>query len=210
MASMKDCPKSLKDKAERLARRQLLNQEHAAPLTRFVEEISRQHPEKSVPYFDPLDGGTRAQCLFVLEAPGSNAVESGFISRNNNDETAKNFFEINVEVGIPREKTITWNIVPWYIGTGEKIRPATTDDIDAGLPYLHSLIDLLPNLQIVVLIGKKAQRVKEELKSRYANIRIFECYHPSPLVLNTNPRNRQKILEALKPVSEFLSKAVSD
>jgi len=207
---MKDYPKSLKDEAERLARKQLLNQEHVAPLTRFVEEIIRQHPKKSTPYFDPFDGGTRAQCLFVLEAPGPNAVESGFISRNNNDESAKNFFEINMEAGIPREKTIIWNIVPWYIGTGKKIRPATTNDINMGLPYLHSLIDLLPNLQIVVFIGKKAQRVKKELKSRYTDIRIFECYHPSPLVINTNPRNRRKIIEALKPVSDILSQAISD
>ena len=207
---MKDRPKSLKDEAERLARMQLLNQEHVAPLTRFVDEITRQNPDKSIPYFDPLDGGTKAQCLFVLEAPGANAVESGFISRNNNDVSAKNFFEINVEAGIPREKTISWNIVPWYIGTGKKIRPATTDDINTGLPYLHSLVDLLPNLQMVVLIGKKAQRVKKELKSQYADIRIFECYHPSPLVINTNPRNRQKIIEALKPVSDILTQAISD
>ncbi len=207
---MKDCPKSLKDEAERLVRKQLLNQGHVAPLTRFVEEISRQHPEKSIPYFDPLDGGTRARCLFVLEAPGSNAVESGFISRNNNDESAKNFFEINVEAGIPREKTITWNIVPWYIGTGKKIRPATTDDINTGLPYLYRLIELLPILQIVVLIGKKAQRVKKDLKSRYADIKIFECYHPSPRVINTNPKNRQKIIETLKPVSNILSQAINE
>ena len=207
---MKDYPKSLKDEAERLARKQLLNQEHVAPLTRFVEKITRQHPKKGIPYFDPLDGGTRAQCLFVLEAPGPNAVESGFISRNNNDNSAKNFFEINLKAGIPREKTIIWNIVPWYIGTGKKIRPATTDDINMGLPYLHELINLLPNLQIVVLIGKKAQIVKKELENQYADIRLFECYHPSPMVINTNPRNRQKIIEALKPVSDILNQAIRD
>ena len=204
---MKDCPKSLKHEAERSARKRLLKHEHIAPLTRYVDAIISQHPDKSIPYFDPLDGGTRAQCLFVLEAPGQNAVRSGFISRNNDDESAKNFFEINVEAGIPREKTITWNVVPWYIGTGKKIRPATADDIRAGLTYLNSLIDLLPNLQIIVLVGKKAQRVKRKLESQYDYIRIFECYHPSPLVVNTNPRNKQKIIEALRPVSHILSQA---
>jgi len=109
-----------------------------------------------------------------------------------------------VEAGIPRKKTITWNIVPWYVGTGKKIRKANIDDINKCLPYLHSLIDLLPNLQMVVLVGGSARRVKKELKNRYADIKIFECYHPSPLVINTNPRNRQKIIEALKPVSDIL------
>jgi uracil-DNA glycosylase len=201
---MEDRPKSLKHKAEQLARKRLLNQEHITPLTCFVDEVAQKHPDKDIPYFDPLDGGIRAQCLFVLEAPGPKAVESGFVSRNNNDESAKNFFEINVEAGIPRKKTITWNIVPWYIGTGKKLRKANIDDINQGLPYLHSIIDLLPDLKIVVLVGGNARRVKKELKSRYAGIKIFECYHPSPLVINTNPRNRQKIIQALKPVSDIV------
>jgi hypothetical protein len=53
-----------------------------------------------------------AECLFLLEAPGGNAVE--FISRNNNDETAKNFFKLNTDANLPRMRTVSWNIVPWY------------------------------------------------------------------------------------------------
>ena len=120
-----DYPKSLGDPNERERRRTLLREKHIAPLTDFVDQIRKEQNKKDeVPYFDPLDGGINAQCLFVLEAPGPKTKVSGFISRNNPDETAKNSFEFHKEAGIPREKTILWNIVPWYIGSGKKIRAA--------------------------------------------------------------------------------------
>jgi hypothetical protein len=65
----------------------------------------------------------------LLEAPGGRAVGSGFVSRNNPDETAKNFFLLNQEAGLPRSRTVTWNVVPWYVGSGEKIRAVTDADI---------------------------------------------------------------------------------
>ena len=40
-----------------------------------------------IPHFDPLDGGSNAQVLFLMEAPGPKASASGFVSRNNPDET---------------------------------------------------------------------------------------------------------------------------
>jgi hypothetical protein len=40
--------------------------------------------------------------LFVLEAPGPQAVRSGFMSRNNPDETAKNWFDPSRDTGINR------------------------------------------------------------------------------------------------------------
>jgi len=201
---MEDRPKSLKNEAERVARRQLLKQEHILPLTCLVDEIKQDQPHKKTPYFDPLDGGIEAQCLFVLEAPGPKAVESGFVSRNNNDETAKNFFKINEGAGIPRTKTITWNIVPWYLGKDGKIQAAKSSDIEAGLPYLFRLRELLPKLRVIVLVGRKAQKVEQELRTRFTDIEVFKCYHPSPLFVNNNKRNRQKILDELKLVKHIL------
>ena len=42
---------------------------------------------------------TDAAILYLLEAPGRRAIESGFVSRDNPDETAKNFFLLNIEAG---------------------------------------------------------------------------------------------------------------
>lgn len=205
---MEDRPKSLKDEAERMARKQMLNQNHILPLTCFVDEIKRERPDKDVPFFDPLDGGTEAQCLFVLEAPGRMTKKrsgSGFVSRNNNDESAKNFFEVNKVADIPRKKTVTWNIVPWYIGAGEKRRTPSNSEIETGLMYLYRLIDRLPNLRIIVLVGMQAQKVEKEFSAKYPDIEIFKSFHPSPLFVNNKPQNKQKIIDALKPVSAILA-----
>src|SRR5258707_58093 len=111
-----DAPKCLRDRAQCDARVALLRSPMMGALTAFVESVRAEAGEAGVPHFDPLDGGVGAECLFLLEAPGPQAVLSGFVSRNNPDPTAKNWFELNVAVGIDRRRTMTWNIVPWYIG----------------------------------------------------------------------------------------------
>jgi uracil-DNA glycosylase len=115
-----DTPKLLCNQAARDARLLQLTERHIAPLSRFVQQLRRKIPNGAIPEFDPWDGGTDAEILYMLEAPGPKAVLSGFISRNNPDETAKNFFELNIAADIPRKRTICWNIVPWYIGSGKK------------------------------------------------------------------------------------------
>jgi uracil-DNA glycosylase len=63
-----------------------LTEPHVAPLTAFVEALrAEMGPGVGLPHFDPLDGGVEAEVLYLLEAPGPRAVESGFISRNNPD-----------------------------------------------------------------------------------------------------------------------------
>lgn len=160
-----------------------------------------------MPDFDPLDGGVHAEGLFLLEAPGGRAVGSGFVSRNNPDETAKNFFELNEEAGLPRERTVTWNVVPWYVGSGTKIRAVTAADIRASEPYLLQLLQLLPALRVVVLIGRKAQRVMPVFERSMPNCAVFQCPHPSPLSLNGRPGQRLAILHCLKAVVAHLGLA---
>jgi hypothetical protein len=123
------------------------------PLRDFVQSLRNEiGPEARIPDFDPWDGGTAAEILFLLEAPGAKALFSGFISRNNPDETAKNFFELNAQAGIPRERTITWNIVPWYIGSGSRIRPANNRE---PLPYCDFLTYFRPYALLCSSVGKQ-------------------------------------------------------
>ena len=129
---------------------------------------------------------------------------SGFVSRNNPDETAKNFFQLNQQSGISRKRTITWNIVPWYIGSGSRIRAANSDDIEAGIRPLNSLLDLLPSLRAIVLIGQKAQRGSIHIARLRRNVRLFKSPHPSPLFINKSPLNREKILIVLREVAPHL------
>jgi len=207
------------------ARRAQLQEPHIKSLTAFVEELRSEvgsaiiayflalSPEVgvtsiSIPYFDPWDGGIDAECLFLFEAPGGNAVKSDFISRNNNDQTAENFFNFNVEAGLSRERTVSWNIVPWYIGSQAKIRPATKKDIEVAVQHLLRLFDLLPKLRAVVLHGLKAQQAEGYLSRPKPDLKIFKLPHPSPLFVNNKTGNKDIIVKGLKDVRQWLDEGV--
>ena len=210
LAATMDAPKTLADASARKARLAALSEPHIAPLTAFVKRLRQAagHVE-GVPEFDPLDGGVLAECLFLLEAPGGRAVGSGFVSRNNPDETAKNFFLLNEEAGLLRARTVTWNVVPWYVGSGEKIRAVTGADIQTSSPHLQELLGLLPALRVVVLVGRKAQRARPVFERLASHCMLFECPHPSPLSLNGRPERRSEILQCLKAVAAQLSMAAN-
>jgi hypothetical protein len=71
--------------------------------------------------------------------------------------------------------------VPWYIGSGQKIRPAQTDDLAEGLPYLLELLRLLPALRIVVIMGQKPTSAKHHIRTARPDLVIVRSPHPSPL-----------------------------
>jgi uracil-DNA glycosylase len=202
-----DTPKLLGTSAaleERLAQ---ISQHHVKALTQYVCRLRDATPGAIIPNFDPWDGGVEADVLYLLEAPGPKARDSGFISRNNPDETAKNFFLINSEAGIPRKRTVTWNVVPWYIGSEAKIRPAHRNDISQARESLVDLLILLPRLRIVVLFGGKAQTVQSWFQSERPELIVFSAPHPSPLFVNRASANRMKILEVLRSVGSAMNAA---
>jgi hypothetical protein len=88
--------RAMRDPAVREARLAALHQPHIAPLTEFVHSL-RTREGNEYPYFDPADGGVNASILFLLEKPGPMTVPkgrglrqgSGFISRDNDDPSAK-------------------------------------------------------------------------------------------------------------------------
>lgn len=206
MMLVSDEPKSLKNPKERAARLARVDNPHVRPLNQLVRRVRREAGQGSaVPFFDPDDGGIEARCLFLLEAPGPGAVASGFVSRNNPDETAKNFLLLNREAGLDRKLTVSWNIVPWYIGTGAKIRPARSDDIARGSEYLEPLLASLPRLRVVVLVGRKAQRAETRVRDLIPAADVVHMLHPSPLVLNTNKEARGVALGVLKQVAAAIA-----
>lgn len=152
-----------------------------------------------VPGFDPKNGNERAKYLFLLEAPGPKAVESGLISFDNLDPTARNFREQLAAAGISREEIAVWNIVPWYIGNegGTAIRPATGQDVRAGIEFLAPLISAMPHLRCIILVGGTARQAHLFL-SRTTNVRIVCCHHPSARVVNINPAAANENIEIFR------------
>ncbi|HDC4323848.1 uracil-DNA glycosylase [Aeromonas hydrophila] len=201
-----DIAKMLADDAAIKARMAQLEEPHIRALTQFVRDLrENMGAEAAIPYFDPWDAGVQAEVLFLLEAPGPKAKNSGFISMNNPDETAKNIFEITHAIDLDRRRILLWNTVPWYIGSGQRIRAANTKDIRQGIDSLAQLLALLPCLQAVVLVGKKAQKVEKHIRAVAPQLNIFTSPHPSPMFVNRKPENRSLLLNDWQHVQKSLA-----
>ncbi len=189
----------------------MLGQPHVAPLTAFVRSIRQRRaaidldfqPE-DVPFFDPLDGGIHARVLFLSEAPGPQAVRSGFISRNNPDSTAENNFRMQSAAGIIRSSTVRWNVVAWYIGDRKRIRPANVLDFGESRPYLRELLGLLKELRIVALLGLKAQAAWDAAEIP-CQARVVRTYHLSPLSMNTSIERREHVQASFREIARELN-----
>ena len=201
-----DQPKILADDEIRQARLAQLDEPHMRPLTQFVCRLREEMGEDAaIPNFDPWDGGINAEVLFLLEAPGPRARNSAFVSMNNPDETAKNFFLACQTTGIERKRIVIWNIVPWYIGSDTRIRAANASDIKQGIGSLTDLLSLLPKLRAIVLVGKKAQRAEKHLATIAPELTLFTSPHPSPMFVNNKPGNRDVLIARLQPVQQLLA-----
>lgn len=193
-----------------------LREPHVAPLTDYVLRLRAKHGGgEAVPWFDPDDGGINARVLLLLEAPGPRALGtdsprpasrgSGFISATNNDPTARITLACRTEAGLTADQCVHWNAVPWYIGDGTRIRPATTADLVAALPATRELLGLLPDLRVVVLLGNKAQDAWPRLTTRYPStvrISVLPCPHPAPRSTN-RPGARDHIVTTLRQANDL-------
>jgi uracil-DNA glycosylase len=199
-------PKSLRDEANRVTRHASIHQPHVADLNGFVETLrARKGDGYQVPFFDPFDGGATARALLLMEAPGRRAVESGFVSRDNPDETAKNIFEMSLSAGLNRQDCILWNVRPWFLGTATNIAPVQAADVREAEGELRWLLNRLPDLQCVALIGRKAQRATATVTAERPGLPIVNMPHPSPQFVNRRPENRAEVLEGFRAIARSIA-----
>ncbi len=169
-----------------------------------IDQVPNFEP-KHVPGFDPKNGNENARMLFLFEAPGPGAVESGIVSFDNRDPTARNFRDQLGEAGIVRRDIAMWNIVPWYLSapTGNRIRAANATDIDAGRPYLDLVLAAMPNLTCIVLVGAAARKAHVYL-SYSTDKRIASCHHTSARSLSVNRGNSEENIKVLRILKRTL------
>ena len=152
-------PRGNRDLKVVAAKLERLREKHIAPVSALVERIRGARGSKSVPYVDPTVGGVNARVMFLLETPAKTAaLNSTMLSPDNNDGTAANIWKLYQDSGLRRDKAIHWNAVPWFMGTEQLNKNAKRSDIEAGLPWLGQLVDLLPRLRLVVTMGDIARR----------------------------------------------------
>jgi uracil-DNA glycosylase len=195
-------PKSLRNEATRTARHASIHQPHVVDLNGFVATLrSRKGAGYQIPFFDPFDGGVNARALLLMEAPGRMAIESGFVSRDNPDDTAKNTLELSLAAGLDRRDCILWNVCPWFVGTATSVAPVQPADIREAEGELRWLLNRLPQLQCVALIGRKAQRAITTVTAERPGLPIVIMPHPSPRFVNRRPENRAKVLEGFRSIA---------
>lgn len=190
---------ALKDPANVARKIGKLQDSHMAPLMQFVEHIRVERPGDAVPWFDPDDGGVRARLLLLFEAPGPQARGSNFISAENPDPTARNTLVLREEAGIRPDEVLHWNIVPWFVSNGARIRPPRRSEIREGVAYLERLIELLPNLRVILAMGRNAEQGLHLLpESRCPQVQRLWTWHTSNQVFHPQPSRRAEVLQPLR------------
>jgi hypothetical protein len=174
-------PRSMRDGSIRERRRLMLDLPHVVRLTAYAVSL-RESSSLEVPDFDPCDGGTGARVLFLFEKPGPMTSQgtgkrgSGFISRDNDDPTAEATFMFMREAGLPRKLTVIWNVIPWWNGTVA----VTKQERLEGAKAVRDLMELLPELRAVVMVGRKAATARPYLET--TGTALFTSDHPSARV----------------------------
>jgi uracil-DNA glycosylase len=157
-------------------------------LDAFVEDLrAKRRDPRDVPGFDPTNGNINAKVLLVLEAPGPGAVSGKLVSIENEDPTARNLKKLLIKADLKPEDLMIWNVVPWYCGNDEKTKivPPSPKDLTEGIELLCKLVELLPNLKAILLVGGAARRAHVKL-SATTEARILSCHHMSQRVFNLN------------------------
>lgn len=200
-------PRSLKDTHELALRLERIDEPHVRALNDFVRDLRKERDERAVPWFDPDGAGVNARILFLAEAPGPQSTAqsgSGIISPDNDDQTAENTYRFRDAAGADPACLTHWNIVPWYVGDGSKIRGATVTDLADAAPSLERLLGLLPRVRVVMLVGSKAQLGWERHRpASAAGLPTVACPHPSATNVNTRPGTKDQIIEAFRAAVEI-------
>ncbi|MBA8792904.1 uracil-DNA glycosylase [Friedmanniella endophytica] len=133
-----------------------------APLNRLAADW-RSPPNaapRTVPWFDPDGAGIAARILVLLESPGPATIRAGaraIASEDNQDPSGRRLRELRRSTALRRKDYLRWNVVPWPIADldGRRRRP-TTDDLERARPALGEVVALLPELELVITVGKTA------------------------------------------------------
>lgn len=170
----------MRDPAFRDAQRAATYAHHVAPINQYVDALG-ERGRGWIPYVAPHHGGVHARVLVLLRDPGpmtdSSRNGSGFLCVENDDATAERLANLLDEAGIAARDTIPWNAYPWYIN-----RRPNGAELREGIEVLVSLLDLLPLLEMVLLMGgdaQKAWRHARAISERARSLRCLSTYHSS-------------------------------
>jgi hypothetical protein len=192
----------LRDPEVLAQRRQLLETDPGVqPLSRWLADWHERNPGRRCPDFDPVSAGVEAEILVILQAPiAGESEEGGFVSVDNDDQTAANLWQALDEAGLDQRDVLLWNIVPWYREGGEAPTPA---DLGRGAGAVRELLRELYRRRVVVLAGAKAKQAwNKHVPS--PDVQVIEVPLPAARVTNASP-TWQKLITGLQRAATFRS-----
>ncbi|MEQ3553916.1 uracil-DNA glycosylase [Pseudonocardia nematodicida] len=176
---------------------------HVAPINQLVDELGTRDEAGHPPYVAPMYRGVHARGLVILRDPGPKAggdKGSGFLSVENDDQTAQRQDEFFRGAGIDPVDVVPWNAYPWYIN-----RKPSRDQLIQGTEPLRRLIELMPELCVVILEGNDAKAGWTLFLSRHGSwirsrgIEAVATYHPSRQALqHPDPVERERREEHIR------------
>lgn len=175
---------------------------HIEPFNRIVDHL--KSPDEWMPYVAPVYGGRDARVLAVFRDPGPatrDGTGSGMLCIENDDPSAERHYNFLKNAHIDVSDLMVWNTYPWYIN-----RKPTSAEVDRGLPILKQVVELCPNLSVVMAHGGDAQlawrRLQLRSPSTVNDIHTIETYHTSRQALwHKDPNVRSQ--RELKLVNDF-------
>lgn len=134
---------------------------HVAPINALADRVADSEgiARGLVPYLDPQMGGVEATVLALLDNPSTKAeagTGSGLLSLENDDLTARFCAQRYNGFGLNPGEVVHWNAAPAPV-SGARNGASTPAERVRGARWLHELLDLLPNLQVVLLMGRNAR-----------------------------------------------------
>ena len=183
--------KQMKDAAFKAEQFAGVHLPHVTAVNQLVESLREPEPPAGrgwVPYVAPIHGGSEAPILSILRDPGPMTHKtkgSGMLCVENDDDSAALQCELLASVDLTPADLTPWNAYPWY--RHDQSTGLRSPQITEGLEPLTQLVDLMPNLKVVLLQGGEAQtlwkrfsRKNPRVAARYVAV---ESYHPGRTAL---------------------------
>lgn len=192
---------------------------HIAPFNALVDEL-RADPDRGwMPYIAPMYGGVHARVLSVLRDPGPKTQDedgSGMLCVENDDDAAQYMSELLAGAGVPVAELVPWNAYPWYMHVRGTSKVPNAEQLNAGVEPLRRVIDLMPDLRVVIVHGGTAHdawdRFEKRHRSTAARSRVLRTFHtarttfrhPDPAVRESR---HQHLRDTFAELAEILRSA---
>ncbi|MBG6189576.1 hypothetical protein IWX64_000496 [Arthrobacter sp. CAN_A212] len=146
-------------------------------INRMCDTLAEQKPDRSLPYIDPAHDLDECRIVSLFSNPGAN-LASGFVSAENDDQSAIRTAEIYESVGLQPKFVMPWNVYPWYV-TEVKEKALTPEQIDEGVKPLLAFLQRVSRASALVAHGTDAHKVARrltQLENRAIQRRGFKVY----------------------------------